>query len=118
MEIILNKEDIEEKFVRSGGKGGQHVNKVSTCVQLKHIPTGVTVKCEATRSQLKNREIALQMLIEKLQKIEDEKKAKYIEQIEKAKRRNRKKPRALKEKILKEKKLNSEKKKLRQKPEQ
>ena len=51
----IREEDIEESFVRSGGHGGQNVNKTATCVQLKHLPTGIEVKCQLERSQALNR---------------------------------------------------------------
>src|SRR5438093_11575399 len=59
--------DIEESFVRSGGHGGQNVNKTSTCVMLVHRPTGVQVKCQATRHQGRNRLIARGLLLDKIQ---------------------------------------------------
>ncbi|HEX9024511.1 MAG TPA: peptide chain release factor-like protein [Geobacteraceae bacterium] len=62
----VREEDIEEKFVRSSGKGGQHVNKSSTCVWLKHIPTGIEVKCMVERSQSVNRFLARRELLEKV----------------------------------------------------
>ncbi len=58
--------DLEEKFVRSSGRGGQHVNKTSTCVWLKHIPTGIEVKCMKDRSQSINRFLARRELLEKI----------------------------------------------------
>jgi peptide chain release factor len=60
-------DDLEEKFVRSSGKGGQHVNKTSTCVWLKHIPTGIEVKCMAERSQSLNRYLARRELAERVE---------------------------------------------------
>lgn len=63
----VREEDLEEKFVRSGGKGGQKVNKTSTCVYLKHIPTGIEVKCQKTRSQSLNRFFARRILLEKIE---------------------------------------------------
>ncbi len=112
----LKQEDIQEKFIRSRGKGGQNVNKVATCVQLKHLPTGVSVKCDTYRSQKKNRDAAYILLQEKLDNIEAKKLAKEKSDKEKVKRQNRRKPKALKEKILKNKKIQSEKKSMRKKP--
>ena len=59
--------DIEESFVRSGGHGGQNVNKTSTCVMLVHRPTGVQVKCQETRQQGLNRFIARRLLLDKIE---------------------------------------------------
>lgn len=63
----IREEDIEERFVRSGGKGGQHVNKTSTCVYLKHRPTGTEVKCMQERSQSLNRFLARRELVERIE---------------------------------------------------
>jgi protein subunit release factor B len=62
----IREEEFEEKFVRSAGKGGQHVNKSSTCVWLRHIPTGIEVKCMVERSQSINRFLARRELVEKI----------------------------------------------------
>ena len=62
-------EDIEEKFIRSSGSGGQKVNKTSTCVYLRHIPTGIEVKCMRERSQSLNRFFARRELVEKISKV-------------------------------------------------
>ncbi len=61
------------KAVRSSGPGGQHVNKTSSAIQMRHIPTGILVCCQAERSQLKNRSMALKMLRARLARIEEEK---------------------------------------------
>lgn len=63
----IHEKDLLEKFVRSSGKGGQKVNKTSTCVYLKHIPTGVQVKCMKDRSQSINRFLARRELIGKIE---------------------------------------------------
>ncbi len=59
--------DLEESFVRSGGHGGQNVNKTSTCVMLLHRPSGIQVKCQATRQQTLNRFLARRLLLDKLE---------------------------------------------------
>lgn len=71
-ELGVREEEIEEKFVRSSGAGGQHVNKTSTCVQLRHIPTGIEVKCMQERSQSLNRFLARRELLEKIAALKGE----------------------------------------------
>jgi len=65
----ISEKDIEEKFIRSSGKGGQKVNKTSTCVYLKHIPSGIEVKCMKDRSQSINRFLARRELIKKIERL-------------------------------------------------
>jgi protein subunit release factor B len=65
--LDVREEDIEERFVRSSGKGGQHVNKTSTCVQLLHRPTGIEVKYMGERSQSLNRFFARRLLLERIE---------------------------------------------------
>ena len=60
-------EDLEESFIRSGGHGGQNVNKVATCVVLRHRPSGLVVKCQRERSQARNRFFARRLLLDKLE---------------------------------------------------
>jgi len=85
---ILEK-DIEEKFVRSSGHGGQNVNKTATCVYIKHIPTGIEVKCMETRSQSINRFLARRELIKRLGNLSDQLTPEEIE-IEKIRKRKAK----------------------------
>jgi len=111
--LNIRQEDIQESFIRSGGKGGQHVNKTSSCVYLKHIPTGIEVKCQKERSQSLNRYRARVILTEKIENLIKGKKSKEQQRIEKIRRQKRRRSRKAKEKMLEEKKITSKKKKLR-----
>ncbi len=109
----IRKEDIEESFVRSRGKGGQKVNKTSTCVYLKHIPTGLEVKCSKERSQSLNRYHARVILAGRIERLIKGRESEEIKKIEKIRRQKRKRSKRAKEKMLEEKKLVSAKKTLR-----
>ena len=111
----IKESDITEKFVRSGGHGGQHLNKTSTCVYLKHTPTGIEVKCEISRNQSVNRFLARRILVNKIEESALEIKSAERQRIEKIKRQKRKRSKRAKEKILRLKKIISEKKQLREK---
>jgi len=100
--------DIEESFVRSSGKGGQNVNKVSTCVVLVHRPSGTTVKCQLERTQAMNRYKAREMLADKVERrLLGERRAAAAE-IAKVRRQKRRRSRGAKEKILGEKRARAE----------
>jgi len=108
--------DIEEKFIRSSGKGGQKVNKASSCVYLKHRPTGIEVKCQKERSQALNRFVARRILVDKISSLVLGKKAEEQKKIEKIRRQKRKRSKRAKEKMLRYKKIRSKKKQLRKTP--
>ncbi|HEX8949638.1 MAG TPA: peptide chain release factor-like protein [Dissulfurispiraceae bacterium] len=112
-ELNIREEDMEESFIRSGGKGGQHVNKVSTGVYLKHLPTGIEVKCGQERSQALNRYYARVILLEKIERMRKGKESEERQKREKLRRQRRGRPAKAKETMLAEKRRMSEKKRLR-----
>lgn len=109
----IREEEIEESFIRSGGRGGQHVNKTSTCVYLKHVPTGTEVKCQEGRSQGLNRYRARVLLMRKIEEMVRGEESEEKRRIEKIRRQKRKRSKRAKEKVLAEKRMTSEKKRLR-----
>lgn len=108
--------DLEESFARSSGPGGQHVNKVSSAVTLRHRPSGVSVTAQDSRSQARNRVLALERLLDTLERQRDEKRAAQKAAASAQRRRNSPRPPRLKRKILEGKRNRSQLKKLRAKP--
>jgi protein subunit release factor B len=111
----IREADILEKFTRSSGPGGQNVNKTSTCVCLKHLPTGMEVKCQRERSQALNRFIARRLLVNKIESVVLGKLSEERMRIAKLRRQKRKRSKRAKLKVLEQKRLQSQKKRLRQK---
>jgi protein subunit release factor B len=105
--------DLVESFARSSGPGGQNVNKVATAVTLRHKPSGISVTVQDSRSQATNRKIARERLLDAIEKDRQSKRAAEIFELEKTRRRKRRRPRALKEKILESKKHRGELKRQR-----
>lgn len=108
--------DLDESFIRASGPGGQNVNKVATGVYLKHIPTGIEVKCFGSRSQALNRFHARRILVSKIEVQFLGRKSEERMRIEKIRRQKRKRSKRAKEKMLAVKKLHSKKKSFRRKP--
>ncbi len=108
----IREEDLEEEFVRSRGPGGQKVNKTSTCVHLRHLPTGITVKCMTERTQALNRYRARLLLADKVEALLKGRQAEEARRIARLRRQKLKRSKRAKEK-LRLKRLTAEKKRLR-----
>jgi peptide chain release factor len=104
---------LEEVFARSGGPGGQSVNKVSTAVTLRHLPSGVSVTVQDSRSQAFNRKLARERLLKAIERRQEKERAAEIARREKLRRQRSPRPRALKKRILEGKRRRSKLKKLR-----
>ena len=112
-DLGIREEDLAETFVRSGGHGGQNVNKTSTCVQLTHRPTGLQVKCQTTRHQGQNRLLARKLLVDKIAARLAAVRAAATALKEKIRRQKRGRSRAAKQRILADKSHHSAKKTIR-----
>ncbi len=106
-------EEIIEKFILGSGSGGQKINKTSSCVYLKHIPTGLEIKCQQDRSRELNRYHARQELCEKIEERVLQEKSEKQQKIEKIRRQKRRRSRKAQEKVLTTKKKRSDLKSLR-----
>jgi len=111
----IREEDIEEKFVKASGKGGQKVNKTSSCVYLLHKPTGISVKCSVDRLQAVNRFLARRILLDRIIELKNKELSERKKKIYKIRKQKKKRSKRAKEKILKMKKMISQKKSLRKK---
>src|ERR1700723_257641 len=109
----IKEEELIEKFILGSGSGGQKINKTSSCVYLKHLPTGIEVKCQKDRSRELNRLFARRELCDKLEEALFKEKSKKRQAIEKIRRQKRRRSRRAQEKILASKKHRSEIKNLR-----
>ena len=113
--LEISESDLREIFARSSGPGGQNVNKVSTAVTLRHLPTGISVTVQDSRSQAVNRRLARERLLEAIESVRERQRMAEIATHEKERRRKSPRPPALKRKILNSKRRRGELKKQRTK---
>ncbi len=106
--LRISASDIEEQFVRGGGKGGQKINKTSSTVLLKHLPTGIEVRCQKHREQSKNRLSAYKLLIQKIETKIRGKESLQAQKIFKLRKQKQKRSKRAKEKMLDQKKSHGE----------
>ncbi|PAW69213.1 MAG: peptide chain release factor-like protein [Verrucomicrobiia bacterium Tous-C4TDCM] len=112
----ITEDDLVEKFVLGSGSGGQKINKTSSCVYLKHLPTSIEVKCQANRSREMNRFQAREELCDRIEGIRRDKAQARIDEVEKLRRQNRPLSRRSKQRSVAEKRKTSQKKSLRRRP--
>ena len=112
-ELGVLESELEEIFARSGGPGGQNVNKVSTAVTLRHLPSGLRVTVQDSRSQALNRKLARERLLDAIERRRQDERAAELSRREKIRRQRSPRPRALKKRILEGKRRRSKLKKLR-----
>jgi len=111
----VREEDLVERFVRSSGPGGQKVNKTSSAVQLKHLPSGIEIKAQGSRSQALNRFSARRQLVERLEAAVEGRRSAAAQRLAKVRRQKRKRSKRAKAKMLDQKRKQGEKKQGRQK---
>lgn len=112
-ELQIFEHDLREQFVIGSGKGGQKLHKTASCVNLLHIPTGFVTKCQRTRSRDNNRYYARKYLCEKIEQMTLKEKSQKQQEIEKIRRQKRRRSAKAKKKMLEQKKIRSEIKRLR-----
>lgn len=112
-QLGIRAEDLEETFTRSSGPGGQHVNKVSTACTIRHVPTGTAVTASDSRSQFKNRQLALERLLDGFEKQREEKRQQRLADASKLRRQKAKRSRSTKRKLVEGKRKRGETKRLR-----
>ena len=113
--LEISEADLEESFARSRGPGGQNVNKVSTAMTLRHLPSGISVTVQDSRSQALNRKLARERLLDAIESAQKGRRMAEIAKREKERRRKSPRPAALKRKILESKRRRGELKKQRTK---
>jgi protein subunit release factor B len=106
----IGDDDLEERFILGSGRGGQKVNKTSSCVYLKHGPTGIEIKCQRARSRELNRYLARTELCERIEETVRGEKSRRQSEIERIRRQKRRRSRRQKQRMLEEKHKHSEKK--------
>ena len=116
VKLHIDDTDLVEKFILGSGKGGQNLHKTASTVYLKHLPSGLEVKCQESRSRDDNRYFARERLCEKLHAIISDEKTKAQQQLEKLKRQKKRRSRRAKQKMLDEKSRQGQLKGLRKKP--
>ncbi|MFH1876416.1 MAG: peptide chain release factor-like protein [Candidatus Omnitrophota bacterium] len=109
----VRERDIVEKFIRSSGPGGQNINKVATAVYLKHLPTGIEIKCQKERSQGLNRYYARKLLAEQIEERTFKERSNRQQRIAKIRRQKRRRSRRAQLKVLHDKRQHSRVKELR-----